>query len=173
MKRVVIIGTTGSGKTTLGKQISEKLNIPQIELDALSWLPGWQNKPVEQFRADVQAALAGEAWVVDGNYSKVRDIVWGQADTLIWLDYSFVLISWRLFKRSIKRSVSREDLWGTGNRETLRTQFLSRDSLFNWARKTHFSRRKTYPIAMKDYPHLTIVHLKSVRETERWIGENL
>lgn len=173
MKRVVIIGTTGSGKTTLGKIISDKLAIPQVELDALSWLPNWQIKPTEQLRLDAAKALSGDAWVVDGNYSKLRDITWERGDTLIWLDYPFPLVIWRLFKRGLKRSLSREDLWGTGNRETLRGQFLSRDSLFLYAWKTHFPRRKTYPEAIKQYPHLAVYHLKSPRETAKWIGENL
>jgi len=84
-QRVAVIGTTGSGKTTLARHIAKRRGIPHIELDALHWEANWTETPLTVFRARVSEAVAPPAWITDGNYSKVRDIVWGRADTIIWL----------------------------------------------------------------------------------------
>ena len=93
--RLVVIGVSGSGKTTFAGQIARKLSLPHIELDALYWEPDWQASSRPVFRGRVQAATAAEAWVVDGNYSHSRDIVWSRASHLVWLDYSLPRVMWR------------------------------------------------------------------------------
>jgi adenylate kinase family enzyme len=90
MQRISVIGATGSGKTTVARRTAEALGVPHIELDALHWEPDWEEAPLEVFRERVSDAIQGERWVVDGNYSKVRDMVWGRADTVLWLDYPFL-----------------------------------------------------------------------------------
>ena len=75
LKRIVVVGTTGSGKTTMAGRLSSRLGIPHTELDALNWGPNWQTRPQEEFRTAVDEATRGEAWVVDGNYSRAREIV--------------------------------------------------------------------------------------------------
>lgn len=82
--RISVVGTTGSGKTTLARSISQHRQIPHIELDALHWDANWTAASDQVFRERVTQALHGSTWVVDGNYSKVRDIVWGQADTVVF-----------------------------------------------------------------------------------------
>src|SRR5205809_1832315 len=86
-RRVVVVGTTGSGKTTLAGRLAQRLGVPHVELDALHWEANWVEAGDEVFRERAARALTGSAWVVDGNYSKVRDIVWGRADMVVWLDY--------------------------------------------------------------------------------------
>src|SRR3972149_10212063 len=90
-RRIVVIGTTGSGKTTLARRLSQLLDIPHVELDALNWEPDWVQAPTEVFRQRTEEALRGEAWLVDGNYSAVRDIVWPRAGTLVWLGFRFLV----------------------------------------------------------------------------------
>ena len=87
--RIVILGTTGSGKTTLSHRLSEALGAPAIELDAFRHGPNWSETPDEEFRAKISESLTGDSWIVDGNYSVARDIIWPRATTLVWLDYSF------------------------------------------------------------------------------------
>jgi adenylate kinase family enzyme len=171
MTRVSVVGTTGSGKSTLAETLATAWGIAYIELDALHWLPGWQAVETDEFRRRVTEATAGDGWVVAGNYSKVRDIVWSRADTVIWLDYPLPLIMWRLAKRSAQRARTKENLWGTGNVETWRAQFFSRDSLFIWALKTYRRNKRRYSAAMTDpqNAHLRFFRLRSVRETNRWL----
>jgi adenylate kinase family enzyme len=90
--RISIVGTSGSGKTTLAKNISQQLQIPHIELDALHWEPNWTEATDQVFRDPISVALKGDHWVVDGNYSQVRYLVRGSADTVVFLDYPFVTV---------------------------------------------------------------------------------
>src|SRR5688572_1265100 len=93
--------------------------------------PNWTAALPEVFRERVSEALSGDRWVVDGNYSRVRDIVWSRADTVVFLDYSFWLIMRRLLRRTWQRSLKQKELWN-GNREDIRKSFLSQDSIVLW-----------------------------------------
>lgn len=170
MQRISIVGTTGVGKTTLAERVSATLGIPHVDLDTLFWEPHWTKPDTTVFRARVAATVAGERWIVAGNYSVARDLVWTRADTVVWLDYPLPLILWRLFWRTTRRIVTQEELWG-GNRETFQAQFLSRDSLFLWALQSRPRQQREYPqlLARPEYHHLRLVRLRSPRETERWV----
>jgi adenylate kinase family enzyme len=170
--RISIIGTTGSGKTTLARQVSRKLGIPHIEFDALHWEPNWTEATHDVFRARLEAALQQDEWVSDGNYGKARDITWSRATTVVWLDYPFWLTFWRLFRRTITRLVTREMLWGH-SRETWRKQFLTKDSLFLWFLKTYNRRRHEIPVLLQrqEYARLQLVHLRHPTEAEHWLSE--
>jgi adenylate kinase family enzyme len=171
MQRVVIVGTSGSGKSVLAQRLAQKMDAACVELDALNWEPDWREAPPDIFRTRVSEALQRDRWVVAGNYGKARDFIWSIADTLIWLDYPLPIILWRLLRRTIQRIVTKEDLWGTGNRETWRTQFLSRESLFLWVLQSRPRHRREYPMLLQqpEYRHLHIIHLHSPRETEAWV----
>lgn len=172
MERVVVVGATGSGKTVLAARLAQVLDAPHIDLDALHWQPGWQPTPTEVFRQGVQEAVNGKRWIVGGNYSKARDLIWTKADTLIWLDYPLWIVMLRLFRRTVRRICTQEDLWGTDNRETWHKQFFSRDSLFLWAIKTHSKYWKDYPrvVSQPEYAHLVVVRLRSPREADQWLN---
>ena len=114
MQRVAVVGTSCSGKTTLAAAIARAQGSPHVELDALHWLPDWKERPTEEFREKTREAIRGDAWVTDGNYSRVRDMVWGRATHVIWLNYSFPLVLWRAIRRSLTRLVTREELY-SGN----------------------------------------------------------
>jgi adenylate kinase family enzyme len=170
-RRIIVTGTTGSGKTTLATRLAEHLGVPRIELDAHNWGPNWTAYPTDVFRASVDAATAGDAWVLDGNYSAVRDIVWPRADTLIWLDYPLGVNLWRLARRGFVRSATRVRLYGD-NLETFRGNFFSRDALFLWAIKSHRRKRSEYPplLALPKHAHLAAIRLRSPQATRRWLA---
>ena len=165
MRRVVIVGTTGAGKTTLAHPLAVKLGASHIELDALHWRAGWT--PAPDFVAQVECALQAERWVVDGNYSEVQPLILSRADTIIWLDYSFGTKLRRLFVRTCRRAFTREALWN-GNTETLLNAFFSRESIFVWFFKTHWKQRRRYEARFADLPvHLTLLRLYEPEEVER------
>ena len=171
-RRIVVVGTTGCGKTTLARQLAQRLTIPHVELDALHWDPGWTPAPPDLFRERTAQALRGEAWVVDGNYHVVRDIVWSRADTIVWLDYTLPVILAQLVWRTLRRIVIREMLWNE-NRERFLVQILSRDSLFLWALRSYPRRRREYPLLLQQpaYAHLAVIRLPSPRATRTWLSQ--
>jgi adenylate kinase family enzyme len=169
--RIHVIGTCGSGKTTTARALAERLGLECVELDALSWGPNWTAIPDGEFRAGVARASSGDRWVIDGNYSKSRDLVWGRADTVVWLDYRFPRVFLQLLRRTFRRTFRREILWH-GNREHLRTAFFSRESILLWAIKTHWRRQREVPewLAQAEHRHLRVVRLRSPRETTEWLS---
>src|SRR6266540_2542235 len=162
LQRIAVVGTSGAGKTTTARMIAGRLDLPHVELDALHWDANWTMAPLPVFRERVARALAGDAWVADGNYSKTRDLIWPRAQLIVWLDYRLPVIFWRLFRRSLRRSLSREELWN-GNRERLRDQFFSRDSLFLWVLQSYRRHRAEYPalLGRPEHAHLKLVRLRS------------
>lgn len=171
LDRILVVGTTGSGKTTMASRLAEKLDLPHSELDALNWGPDWTMRPPEEFISLVDQVSSGERWVIDGNYSRAREILWPRADTVVWLDYALPRVLWRLWWRTMRRGVGREELW-SGNRERLHTHFFTRDSLFLWALQTYKRRRREYPelLARPEHAHLKLVRLHSPSQADRWLG---
>lgn len=169
MRRITVVGTSGSGKTTLARRLAEELDIPHVELDALFWQPNWTPADEAHLRARVSEALAGDAWVVDGNYSAVRDLIHARADTIIWLNYSLPVVLWRVTIRTARRLVTRAELWN-GNRESLRSVF-SRDSIILWALSTWSKNRHRYDalFAQTDSACLRLIQLRSPRATRIWL----
>jgi adenylate kinase family enzyme len=170
--RIVVIGTTSSGKSTLAAQLAERLNMEFIELDALHWELNWQEAPLEVFRTRVEKATQAERWVIAGNYHVVRDLVWSKAQVVLWLDYSLWKIFWQLTRRTFARWWSQELLWGT-NRESLWThlKFWSEESLYHWLFKTYWRRKREYPMLLSqpEHQHLQLIRFKYPRETEGWL----
>jgi len=171
-KRIVVIGTTSSGKSTLAEQLAKRFDLNFIELDALHWEPDWREAPLEVFRERVRKATQAQAWIVAGNYHVVRDLVWTQAEAIIWLDYSFPTIFWQLTRRTINRWWTQELLWDT-NREPLLVHFKlwSQESLFHWLFKTYWRRKRETPqlLSLPEHRHLKLIHFKHPRETDEWM----
>jgi adenylate kinase family enzyme len=172
-QRLIVIGNTGSGKTTLSETLAQKLKLDFIELDALYWLPNWDHVSDAEFRMRVDQATRTPRWVVAGNYGTTRDISWPRAEAVIWLDYPLWTIFWRLWRRTWRRWWMKEILWGT-NRERLWPQFKiwsAEDSLFHWLFKTYWRRKREYPqlFALPEFTHLKVFHMKTPQETEAWL----
>ena len=171
MQRVVVIGTTGSGKSSLAERLSERTGLRVIELDALFWGPNWQGVPDELLRHRVERETRDDGWIVVGNYTRVRDLTWRPADTLIWLDLPLSLVMWRLLSRTLRRTLTQEDLWGTGNRESFVRSFFTRQSILLYALKTHRGNRRRFAIECEFLAkEKTVVRLHSAREVERFLA---
>ena len=102
--QIAVVGTTGSGKTTLAKALAAQLGLPYIELDALNWQAGWRDlsrTDPDEFVRRVAVAIAADSWVLDGGYALVRDLVWRRATHLVWLDYERPIVMSRVIRRSL------------------------------------------------------------------------
>ena len=167
-----MVGPSGSGKTTVATRISELLGLPHLELDSVHWQPGWTPLDTATLRAHVAEFTAAESWVVDGNYSKVRDIITTRADTVVWLDHSRPLVMGRLVRRSLQRVVSRQRLWN-GNTERLSALLDLRDPehLIRWSWTSFPKLAARYRSEMDDpeLSHLSWVVLDRPVDAERFL----
>lgn len=168
--RIVVVGTSGAGKTTLARRIAAVLELPHIELDAINWQSGWRDltrhDPAEFVRR-VNEAIGAEAWVVDGNYGPVRDRVWQRATHLVWLDYERPVIMARVISRTLFRAVLRTELWA-GNRERWR-HMLRPSHPIRWAWSTWERRRRETAerLAHRECAHLAVLRLHRPSEVSR------
>jgi adenylate kinase family enzyme len=171
--RILVVGTSGTGKTTMAKRIAAELSLPHIELDALHWGPGWQaltqTDPAEFVRR-VADAVAAEAWVLDGNYGVVRELIWRRATHLVWLDYDRPVIMYRVIKRSVLRAIDRTELW-SGNTENWRRWFHASHPI-RWVWSTWHRRRSQLEELLQrvEYQRLVVLRLRRPRDAARVIA---
>ena len=168
-RRVHVIGTSGSGKTTVAGAIADKLGIRHIELDAIHWQPDWTELPDDEFMERVSEAIQEDAWTIDGNYRTVRHLIWERVDTIVWLDMPFIPVFLRMLWRTTRRIVTREELWNT-NTEGM-DALIGKDSMPLWVIKTHKRRREEYPplLASPELSNVDIKVFKSLKEVDAWI----
>lgn len=169
MRRVVVIGTSGSGKSTLAGRLAARYSLVHLELDAFVHGPNWKTVPPEKYRRDLEERMAGDRWVCDGNYfDRTVDWLWPKADTVVWLDMPLWRIVPRLIRRSIRRIVTREELWN-GNREEVSSLF-GKESVVGWAVQSHRRHAAELPgtLAELERGGTTTVRLRSPREVEQW-----
>jgi len=173
LTRVVVQGTSGSGKTTLSAALAEAWGVNCLELDELYQQPNWTPLEIEEFRVRVESFVKRPGWVVDGNYSHVRDILWPLASTILIIDLPKRVVMTRVIKRTLLRIMRREELWN-GNRESWRNA-LSRDPTRNiilWAWNSHAKYHETVPREAKENVGADrVVVLTSAREVREFLKE--
>ncbi|MEV4136336.1 shikimate kinase [Dactylosporangium sp. NPDC049742] len=155
-----VVGNSGSGKSTLGKALATRLGVPFVELDAIHHLPGWQPIDVTAFRKQVGELADGDGWVIDGNYSAVRDLVWARADTVIWFDLPRRTVMRQLLWRTLRRGVTRQVLWN-GNREHLGNLFRldPQRSILRWCWTRHHVYRDRYTRAATERRDIVFIRI--------------
>jgi adenylate kinase family enzyme len=168
--RIIVVGATCCGKTTFARRLGKALGVPHIELDALYWLPDWTPREASQFRELVLEALAGERWVIDGNYSRLQDLIFNRATILIWLNFSFPCVLLRGLTRTIRRVLIAEALYA-GNKESFQRAFLSKDSILWWLVTTYHKRRRRYRriFAATTYPGLEKLEFRTPSTSEKYL----
>ncbi len=176
-ERISVIGASSVGKSTLAEHLANLIDGNYIELDALFWLPEWQQSTTEDFQAKVHAAIAEKPrWATSGNYfSKgIPEITWKEADTVIWLDLPFRTLFPRLLRRTWRRWRDDELLWGT-NRESIWGHFKlwSDDSLPGYVLRNHRRGRGKWAAMFADprWNHLQRHHLRSPAEVARFLEQ--
>ena len=167
--RIAVVGTTGSGKTTLAKALAAQLALPHIELDALNWQAGWRDlsqADPDEFARQVTLVIAEDAWVLDGGYGLVRHLIWRRATHLVWLDYGRSVVMHRVIRRSLVRALLRTEMWA-GNRERW-LHMLRPSHPIRWAWSTWHRRRREFGerLEQTDYAHLVVLRLRRPGEAE-------
>ncbi len=173
MRRVSVVGCSGSGKTTFARSLAARLEVPHIELDAVYHQPNWTPLPDEEYRRQVADLVNQEAWVIDGNYSVIRDLVWEAADTVVVLAYPRRVVMRRVMQRTLRRVFLRQELWN-GNREPW-TNLFSLDPQRNinvWAWTTYRKNFDRYLAAMSDprWAPLTFHRFTRPIQAKRFLG---
>ena len=164
-RRIAIIGSCCSGKTTLAGRLGDRLDVPHVELDALHHGPYWQEATAEELRAKVEAALAGlDGWVTDGNYmGKIGTSVLDRADTVVWLDLPLRTLLPRIWRRTRRRRRDRVELWNEGNFETWKGWWV----LSSYTVRTHHRRRSYWP---PRFEGRNVVRPRSSAEADAWLA---
>lgn len=165
--RVLVAGTSGSGKTTVAATIGTALQLPHVEIDALFHGAGWTPRP--SFEADVHRFSAGSMWVTEWQYSTVRAHLADRADLLVWLDLPRAVIMRQLVRRTVVRRLRREQLWNGNVEPALRTLFTDPEHILRWAWNTHHETARRVSDVRARRPDLTIVRLRSRAEVTGWL----
>ena len=172
-RRINVIGPSGSGKSTFSRQLAALLNVEYIEMDSIHWLPNWENLDDEAFCAALDSRLKGDAWVLDGNYSRTQPVKWKNVECVIWLNLSFARTTARIVWRSIKRAMDKKELWaGTGNTESFRQSFLTRDSVILWSVQSYHRHPQRFAEFTKDpaLSHIKFVRLRSPTAVRKFLA---
>lgn len=171
MQRIVVAGGPGNGKSTLARQLGDRLGLAHIELDSLFHRPGWESASEEEFRAGLVAAMdaATDGWVSCGNYiSLCADLHIQRADTFVWLDLPRGLVTRRTAQRTVRRAITRERLFGQDIREPLRnfTRWAPEKNIVRWAWHYHgiYAVKYARHLAKPEWAHLDVFHLRTVDE---------
>jgi adenylate kinase family enzyme len=173
VRRVVVVGNSGSGKSTLARRLATRLDVPHIELDSIHHQSGWTPLPPAELIRRVADATAGDGWVVDGNYSAVRAMVWERATTVVWFDMPRHVVMRRIVWRTLRRVCGRIELWN-GNRERWR-DLLTLDperSVIAWAWQRHQAYRDRYAALLTDpaCAHLVFIRIRRPADSRRLLS---
>lgn len=169
MQRILVVGSTGAGKSTMARSLGARLGLPYHEMDSLYFTgPGWAVNG--EFTAQVADIAAAPAWIFDSfGHPDVRDLLWERADTVVWLDYSRRVVMPRVLRRSLRRTVLRERVFG-GNRETWRG-WLDREHPARWSWSQHATRRAYIGRRAGDprFAPLRVIRLATPAEAAHWL----
>jgi adenylate kinase family enzyme len=170
VQRVLVIGTSGSGKSYVARAIAERLGLTYIENDAIIWRPNWQPTPRADRVIEYDRATAGDRWVIDGNLAGTDDedrLVMARCDTIVWLDLPRREVWVAITRRTLRRAWTREPLFH-GNVERW-AQVFSKDSMILWSIQTFGRRRRAYTALFERIDKMRI-RLRSRAQVDRWLA---
>ncbi len=166
-RKIIVIGTSGCGKTTLASYLSKKLAIKNIDLDDLYWLPNWEHRSDEDFFNQITEVISSDEWIVCGNYLKFTKPIWKFADIIIWLDIPLSTCLWRALKRSLRRLLNKESCCN-GNYESV-ARLVGKESILAWIWKTHLRRKISYnELLLKNKKSPSLIRLGNKKEIEKF-----
>jgi adenylate kinase family enzyme len=164
MKRVLIIGSSGAGKSTFARRLGAVTGLKVIHLDQLYWSPNWVETPKDEWRKKVAEALDGDAWIMDGNYSGTLEMRLEKCDTVIFLDMPRITCLWRILKRAIKYRKSKRPDMADGCVEKFDWDFVK----ITW---NYPKRSKPKVESLIKNSQKTTIRLKSNKEIESFLQD--
>jgi hypothetical protein len=166
-RRVWVVGVAGSGKSTVAAMLAQRTLLPVVELDDLFWQPGWKRTPEDLFRASVIGATSSGEWIACGNYlSRLREILWAQADVVAWLDPPLPLALFRVERRTLRQARAGTKICN-GNVNEIR-HLWSADGPFRYTLRHGRELRHEYAEATAEIP-TPVVRLRTPKEVGRWL----
>ncbi len=169
MRKIAVFGLPGTGKTTLALRLAGLLDVPHHDLDRVLFT-ACGPLPLEEFRARTATLTQAGGWVADGNYSKLADLTWHRADTVIWLDYPLPLIVSRVTRRNLRRLTGREP--APDDEFGWKRAFFSRKSVLANAVRKYMRNRGKYAAQLSETAELGVrVHrFRTPGQAEQWLG---
>jgi len=164
MKRIMIIGSAGAGKSTLAQRLAEHYGLPVIHLDRHYWLANWTPRANEEWDLMVEQFAEQEQWIIDGNYSRTMDIRLSRADQVIYLDMPTWLCLYRIVKRRIMYHKKRRPDMNESCDEKLDLEFVK--WVWNYRKR---SRAHTIQKLKEAAGRSEVIILKSQREVKQYI----
>lgn len=166
MKKILIIGSGGSGKTTLANRLGDKTGIEVIHLDALYWRPNWVRTEEAQWQKTISELITGDSWIMDGNYSRTMEMRVAASDTVIFLDLPRTVCLWRISKRVLRHYGKNRPDVAPGCNETFDLEFVS--WIWNYPKRT---KPKVVSLLNKFQNEIKVITLNSVKEVERFVKD--
>ena len=163
MKRVIIIGCGGAGKSTLARKMGEKTGLPVVHLDKLFWKPGWVERTPEEFDPLMEAELAKETWIMDGNFNRTMPQRVQRCDTIIYLDFSRMACLWGVLKRVLTTYGTVRPDMGEGCPERIDFEFLK------WVWSYNKNKRERNYRLLNEATHAETIVLKNRRMVKRFL----
>lgn len=165
MERIIVIGCGGAGKSTLARQLGEKLGLPVVHLDKLFWRPGWVSVSQEEFDRLHEQAIAQPRWIVDGNFNRTMPRRLERCDTVIYLDFSRAACLLGVLKRiATTYGKVRPDM-GEGCPERIDWEFLK------WVWDFNRNKRAKYYELLGQRKDTRVIILKNRRQVKRFIDQ--
>ncbi len=169
--KFAVVGSSCAGKTTVSREISNKLKIKFVGIDNIFWLPDWTPLPREELRRRIDDETSQPSWIIDGNYSRLQDLTLNRTDVIIWLNYSFVRVFSRALYRTISRAITQEELF-QGCRESFYQSFFTKDSILWWVLTTWKTRRDKYRKIFdeKGFGEKVYIECRNQKELDKYVA---
>jgi adenylate kinase family enzyme len=171
VRRVALMGASGSGKTTFGRRLSARFGLPFVELDSIYHQPGWTPLETEEFQRRVKAVVVKDAWIVDGNYADVRPLVWARADTVFCFDIGRFTVLRRVVARTLRRAYTRQELWN-GNKEPVSNLYRWNPEKnivrWSWVKYPTYSERYRAAVENPEFSHIRFIRFGSPADVDSW-----
>ena len=164
MERIIIIGCGGAGKSTLARQLGEKLDLPVVHLDKLFWKPGWVQVSQEEFDALHRQALAEEKWIIDGNFNRTMEERVARCDAIIYLDFNRFACLFGVFKRIFTTYGTVRPDMGEGCPERFDWEFL------RWVWNYNKDKRERNYKLLNGAEHAETIVLKNRRAVKKFLN---